>query len=164
METGKIQGLPDGPTTMRIPKGADRDFTASAIVVHDRRALLVDHPGLGRWIQPGGHIEPRETPDEAARREVREETGQSIDIVDPIPGPPAPAGVPSPLTVAVHEVRSDHWHVDFVHLATLAGDRPAEPATSAHEFRWVAPAALPSVRTDEHTRTLVRAAIDRIGP
>lgn len=29
----------------------------------------------GCWIPPGGHIEPGETPEEAARREVQEECG-----------------------------------------------------------------------------------------
>lgn len=53
-------------------------FTASAFVLcpERRRVLLVHHQKLGRWLQPGGHIEPAdETVLDAARREVAEETG-----------------------------------------------------------------------------------------
>jgi 8-oxo-dGTP pyrophosphatase MutT (NUDIX family) len=53
-------------------------FTASAFVLSSdrRRVLLIHHKKLGRWLQPGGHVEAS---DEdlwgAARREVSEETG-----------------------------------------------------------------------------------------
>jgi 8-oxo-dGTP pyrophosphatase MutT (NUDIX family) len=53
-------------------------FTASAFVLSpDRsRLLLIHHPKLRRWLQPGGHIEPEDADCEAAaRREVLEETG-----------------------------------------------------------------------------------------
>ena len=58
-------------------------FTASGFVVSpDRRSLLlVHHAKLGRWLQPGGHIETDDADVEsAARREVVEETGLS-DLV-----------------------------------------------------------------------------------
>ena len=53
-------------------------FTASAFVLcpERRRVLLIHHQKLGRWLQPGGHVEPTdETLLDAARREVAEETG-----------------------------------------------------------------------------------------
>lgn len=53
-------------------------FTASAFVLcpERRRLLLIRHPKLGRWLQPGGHIEPGDASClAAAQREVREETG-----------------------------------------------------------------------------------------
>ncbi len=53
-------------------------LTASAFVVAPDLAhvLLVHHAKLGRWLQPGGHVEPGDGDHEgAARREVAEECG-----------------------------------------------------------------------------------------
>ncbi|MGC9666479.1 NUDIX hydrolase [Planosporangium sp. 12N6] len=73
-----------------------RHFTASAIVFDDHeRALLVHHNKLGRWLYPGGHIDPDEDPAQAAQREVVEETGVRTQVMRPAPRPAlAPRSVP----------------------------------------------------------------------
>ena len=58
-----------------------RDFTVAVFVVHRERVLLHLHEKLNRWLPPGGHIEPNELPDEAAKREVFEETGVAAALV-----------------------------------------------------------------------------------
>ncbi|MCA9772977.1 MAG: NUDIX domain-containing protein, partial [Myxococcales bacterium] len=40
-----------------------------------RRALLVHHRKLGRWLQPGGHADGESLIEQVALREAREETG-----------------------------------------------------------------------------------------
>jgi len=45
--------------------------------------LLVLHTGGGHWDFPKGHPEEGESPEETARREVREETGWEIELIPP---------------------------------------------------------------------------------
>ena len=56
------------------------DLTVSAVVEHQDRYLLVEEHAMGDVVlnQPGGHIEAGESPEEAAIREVLEETGCNV--------------------------------------------------------------------------------------
>ncbi len=60
-----------------------RHFCASAYIVNpeNKKVLLVKHKKYNKWLQPGGHIEDNETPEEAAVREVYEETGIKSTLV-----------------------------------------------------------------------------------
>src|SRR2546423_1245303 len=56
---------------------------ASAAIFRDGAVLLIERAKgalKGRWSLPGGHIEPGETAQAAAIREVCEETGVEADM------------------------------------------------------------------------------------
>jgi 8-oxo-dGTP pyrophosphatase MutT (NUDIX family) len=57
-----------------------REFTASVYLFEEQKVLLIYHPKLNKWLPPGGHVEENETPAEAARREVKEETNLTFDF------------------------------------------------------------------------------------
>jgi len=60
----------------------DTRVGAYAILVDDDRILLAlwNEGATPAWTLPGGGVEPDETPEEAAVREVREETGYDVTI------------------------------------------------------------------------------------
>ena len=58
----------------------DRQICASCFVVDfsTKELLMIYNKKLGKWLQPGGHIEGEEAPLQTAIREVKEETGIEI--------------------------------------------------------------------------------------
>ena len=63
-------------------------ITVKGIVVYNHKVLLMKRArpssdGLGYWELPGGGLEYGETPNQALIRELKEETGLSIDVVKP---------------------------------------------------------------------------------
>jgi mutator protein MutT len=59
------------------------DDGASIAVLSQNKVLLVRRmraPSVGMWSLPGGKIEGGESPREAARRELKEETGIEADV------------------------------------------------------------------------------------
>lgn len=61
----------------------ERHFTATVYIFDAQdRVLLHRHEKLQKWLPPGGHVEPNETPPEAARREALEETGLEIVFIE----------------------------------------------------------------------------------
>ncbi len=105
---------------------------------------LHPHRKLGLWLPAGGHVEPLETPDDAAIREALEETGLTIVLDDHgWPAPPeqsplqaaGPVPLARPLGVQLATVAPQHEHIDLVYAA-----RPADGAvlpSLAEEFRWL---------------------------
>lgn len=103
--------------------------TASAIVVGTRGVLLHKHRRLGRWLQPGGHLEPGEPPAEAALRECLEETGLPVTHPD---------GGPLLLRLDVHTAARGHVHLDLCFLATAPDADPDPPPGESQQVAWFA--------------------------
>ena len=84
----------------------DERKRAAAVIVRDGRVLMVHErsrrSGGGEWwTLPGGGIEPGETPEQAVRREVFEETGLVVGDARYVLEMPYPSGMTSVFSVTV---------------------------------------------------------------
>lgn len=113
---------------------------AGSIIRDDHRVLLIWHKRLKEWLPPGGHIEQDETPNDAVVREVREETGLEVDIIDyriskKIEG--IKRQLTLPFFADVHNV-GDHDHCCFYYLARPR--TPEQPVSlnldEVEDYRW----------------------------
>jgi 8-oxo-dGTP pyrophosphatase MutT (NUDIX family) len=120
----------------------NRHFTATVYVCHEGLVLLHRHAKLGKWLPPGGHMEPDETPPEAARREVKEETGLDIVFLEQenlkINAYNA-TSFERPFLCLLENIpqtpkQSAHQHMDMIYLATAAKVEQFDQIPK--EFRW----------------------------
>jgi len=101
--------------------------TGSALVLGRRGTVLLLHRKLGIWVQPGGHLEPGETPGETALRETAEETGLEVRH---------PAGGPLLVHLDVHPSAADHVHLDMRYLVLAEDAEPSPPPDESQDVRW----------------------------
>ena len=94
------------------------------------RILLVRHHSDGRWYLPGGGVERGEMPEDALRREAREEAGAEV-------GPVALFGVVRPVSSRARATTSSSSLSRARPTAALPGQRE----TSAADFHPLAGAA-----------------------
>jgi len=95
-------------------------LSVAAAVVDADRVLVVPRRDNGRWEPPGGILELGESIPDGLRREVREETGLTVE-------PDALTGVYKNLARGV---------VALVFRCRATGGEPAATA-EAHDFRWM---------------------------
>ncbi|SDC59465.1 NUDIX hydrolase [Shouchella lonarensis] len=111
-------------------------ITASGIVFTNERLLMVFHPTLQKWLQPGGHVDLGESPLRAAQREVEEETGIQTALHcwhrENL----------CPIDINIHTIPSNkekaeptHLHYDFRYLLTSTNES-VSPIESGIKTGW----------------------------
>jgi mutator protein MutT len=100
----------------------------------------------GDWVFPKGHIDPGETPEQAAVREVREETGVTARLIERI-------GVLE-FSLPQEQVRAVYYLMEFVSEA---------PADEGRVILWCTPREARRRLSFENTRALLDAAVRRLG-
>lgn len=143
-----------------------RHFTASALVFHKGKVLLLEHKKLGTWLYPGGHIESNETPDEAIHREVKEETGIDISIVDNRDMELGDDNVEvlhktfAILCELINTPSDRHYHVDMIYICKSNTDVIKVNKNETKKFGWFSYEDLQSLNLFPNFRILLKKAFE----
>ena len=94
-----------------------RHFCVGTFIINplDKKILLVKHKKFDRWVQPGGHIETDETPEEAALREAYEETGLHVMLIGE--RFPREDDFIRPLAIQKNRNKLGDLHIDIMYVA-----------------------------------------------
>ena len=117
-----------------------RHFTVAVFVVLEGKVLLHWHRKLGMWVPPGGHIEKGELPDDAALREVFEETGVAVALVgERREDVEEPVQLHRPAGVQLEDIGPGHQHIDLIYFARSTGDTGIGAEFTVDKVGWYGP-------------------------
>jgi 8-oxo-dGTP diphosphatase len=122
----------------------DRVRAAGGVVMRGNEVLLVHRPRYDDWTLPKGKLDPGESFEDAAVREVEEETGLRCRLVRELPSTEYEVGG-RPKTVR-------YW------LMEPEGEAPFVPNDETDDLRWLPPDEARALLTYDRDRDVVAAA------
>jgi len=137
-----------------------RAFSVAIYARRGREVLVIEHRRLATWLPIGGELEAGETPLEAARRELREETGlvgRFASLVGALDGVP-----PGFLGYEEHPAGSKGTHLNFVFVCEVAPDAEITPNDEFGAWRWVEREALAAIESPLNVRQFGFLALDAV--
>jgi len=128
-----------------------------AVVIHDGRVLLIKRgraPLRGEWSIPGGRLELGETVRQAVCREVLEETGLTVKVIDLL-------GVFDRIVPDdTGRVRYHYILIDFLCRVTSG---TLQPGSDAADAGWFTLGEITEVGLQEDTLAVVKSGFKKIG-
>ena len=120
-----------------------------AVVVRDGKALIIKRahePRKGEWSLPGGLLELGESLQDAARREIKEETGLDIEV--------------GPVIETFDRVHRDdqgkiRYHFVIVDFVCSAGSGDAVPGSDAGGVAWVSAEEIDEYKVNDHAKAVI---------
>lgn len=137
------------------------DFTAEVFVVYDNKVLLRKHDKYGIWLSVGGHIELDEDPNQAAIREVKEEVGLDIELLDTRTYKGEAEGYKElipPTFLNRHRVSKTHEHVTLTYFGRSKTDKVTNESDEiAEDLHWYSAHELEAIDDTTPERIMVYA-------
>ncbi|HEX5909945.1 MAG TPA: NUDIX hydrolase [Thermoleophilaceae bacterium] len=115
---------------------------AGGVVVRGDRVAVVHRPRYDDWSLPKGKLDEGETFEEAALREVQEETGLVCELGDELP------------STEYHDRKGRPKVVRYWRM-TVVQDPGFEPNDEVDELRWLPAAEATPLLSYEHDRKLL---------
>ena len=131
-------------------------------MVHEGRTLLLLHRKLGKWLPPGGHIDPHELPDIAALREVKEETGLQVALLDGGGAMGPVRRLAQPLCILQEYITPGHEHIDLIYVARVLDGEVQHATEESHAARWYTAEELDGAEVSRDVCELGRQAIELV--
>lgn len=126
-----------------MPNVSDRVDAAGGVVERDGRVLLVHRPRYDDWTFPKGKLDPDESFEDAALREVEEETGVRCTLGRELPS-------------TSYEVNGRPKVVRYWLMAPDA-ELEFEPNDETDDIRWVTPDEARALLTYDRDRDVLAA-------
>lgn len=141
---------------MTAPEQQRRAFSIAVYPRHRGKVLVILHKRLGIWLPPGGELAEGETPLEAARRELFEETGLTgtFPKTSDIDGVP-----PGLLGYEEHIAGSKGLHMNFVFVADVETDE-VTPNDEFTQWKWVTYEEGPWAETPPNVGQFAKLALE----
>ena len=125
-----------------------------AVVVRDGRALIIKRahePRKGEWSLPGGLLELGESLQDAARREIKEETSLDVEV--------------GPMIETFDRVHRDdqgriRYHFVIVDFVCWPNSGEAMPGSDAEGVAWVTPDEIDVYQVNAHAKAVILKGLE----
>ncbi len=138
-----------------------RHFTATTIIVYKKKVLLHLHKKLKILLPVGGHIDRDELPQEAALREIKEETGLSVKLY--CPDKKINFGnvrqLLRPMHIILEDINKFHQHIDFIYYANANTFKLNPEDDEPNDLKWFTLSEIKKAKMPVNVRELSLEAL-----
>jgi 8-oxo-dGTP pyrophosphatase MutT (NUDIX family) len=142
----------------------NKSITATVYVINGGSVLLHKHKKYKTWFALGGHVEAEEFPHETAIREVREESGFDVTLLDTEVAPHIELArvnrIPAPFCLLHEGIGSEEEFLDFIYIAQTNETVPHPEDGESREFKWFTYDELKESDMKIHIKNTALAVLD----